>query len=116
MRQCWRIWRGHSSSECFRDVLKRLTMPAKDIYHETVKNALVKDGWTITHDPFLLSYGKHKLYADLGAEKLFAAEKANRKIVVEVKSFRGPSEVEDLEEACGSYAVYRSILAETFPE
>src|SRR5712692_8428350 len=91
-------------------------MPARDIYHDTVKNALVKDGWTITHDPFLLSYGKHKLYADLGAEKLFAAEKANRKIVVEVKSFRGPSEVEDLEEACGSYAVYRSILAETFPE
>ncbi|MBA4182514.1 MAG: fatty-acid synthase, partial [Acidobacteria bacterium] len=26
-------------------------MPAKDIYHDTVKNALIKDGWTITHDP-----------------------------------------------------------------
>jgi hypothetical protein len=26
-------------------------MPAKDIYHDTVKNGLVKDGWTITHDP-----------------------------------------------------------------
>ncbi|MGL5064582.1 MAG: element excision factor XisH family protein, partial [Microcoleus sp.] len=25
-------------------------MPAKDIYHETVKTALKKDGWTITHD------------------------------------------------------------------
>ncbi|MFM7572175.1 MAG: element excision factor XisH family protein, partial [Snowella sp.] len=22
-------------------------MPAKDLYHEAVKNALIKDGWTI---------------------------------------------------------------------
>jgi hypothetical protein len=25
-------------------------MPAKDLYHEAVKNALIKDGWTITAD------------------------------------------------------------------
>jgi hypothetical protein len=24
-------------------------MPAKDIYHDTVKNALIKDGWVITN-------------------------------------------------------------------
>ncbi|MFQ6040449.1 MAG: element excision factor XisH family protein [Candidatus Poribacteria bacterium] len=24
-------------------------MPRKDIYHDIVKNALIKDGWTITH-------------------------------------------------------------------
>jgi hypothetical protein len=30
-------------------------MPAKDIYHETVKNALIKDGWTITDDPLKLT-------------------------------------------------------------
>lgn len=29
-------------------------MPARDIYHNTVKNALIKDGWTITHDPLRL--------------------------------------------------------------
>ena len=29
-------------------------MPAKDIHHDTVKNALIKDGWTITHDPLRL--------------------------------------------------------------
>jgi hypothetical protein len=27
-------------------------MPAKDSFHNIVKNALVKDGWKITHDPF----------------------------------------------------------------
>lgn len=66
--------------------------------------------------PFPLRYGVRRLYADLGAEKLFAAEKASRKIVVEVKSFSGASEVEDLQEACGSYGMYRHILAETHPE
>ncbi len=91
-------------------------MAAKDIYHDDVRSALIKDGWTITHDPFFLGYGIRKLYADLGAEKLFAAEKASRKIVVEVKSFRGPSEVEDLQEACGSYTMYRNVLADTHSE
>lgn len=28
---------------------------AKDIYHQTVKIALEKEGWIITHDPFILS-------------------------------------------------------------
>jgi hypothetical protein len=45
-------------------------MPAKDHYHETVKNALIKDGWTITHDPLILRLSKKKLYIDLGAEQL----------------------------------------------
>ncbi|MFN9868505.1 MAG: element excision factor XisH family protein, partial [Pseudanabaena sp.] len=30
-------------------------MPAKDIYHDNVCNALIKDGWTITDDPLVLS-------------------------------------------------------------
>ncbi len=28
-------------------------MPRQDRYHETVKTALVKDGWTITHAPLI---------------------------------------------------------------
>ncbi len=28
-------------------------MSAKDIFHNTVRLALEKDGWTITHDPLL---------------------------------------------------------------
>jgi hypothetical protein len=35
-------------------------MPAKDIYHDTVKNALVKDGWTITHDPLRIRLARGK--------------------------------------------------------
>ncbi|GBO56302.1 fdxN element excision controlling factor protein [Pseudanabaena sp. lw0831] len=88
-------------------------MPARDIYHNTVKTALEKDGWTITHDPFPLQIGKKRLSADLGAERLISAEKGIQKIVVEVKSFVGQSDVKDLEQALGQYILYRQILNET---
>ncbi|MEI6332261.1 MAG: element excision factor XisH family protein [Pseudanabaena sp. ELA645] len=88
-------------------------MPARDIYHNTVKTALEKDGWTITHDPFPLQIGKKRLSADLGAERLISAEKNLQKIVVEVKSFVGQSDVKDLEQALGQYILYRQILNET---
>ena len=48
-------------------------MPQYDLYHETVKQALEKDGWTITADPFVIEYKGLRLYADLGAEKVIAA-------------------------------------------
>lgn len=76
-------------------------MPAKDIYHNVVKTALTKDKWIITDDPLRLSIGSRSVYVDLGAEKLFAAEKEGKKIAVEVKSFLNPSPVADLESAVG---------------
>jgi hypothetical protein len=85
-------------------------MPAKDIYHDAVKNALIKDGWTITHDPLMLKWGLKDLYVDLGAEQLVAAEKGTQKIAVEVKSFVGASEVEDLKIAVGQFVLYHDIL------
>jgi hypothetical protein len=91
-------------------------MPARDIYHETVKTALQKDGWLITHDPLKLSWGGKDLYVDLGAEQLIAAEKAGRQIAVEIKSFLGDSEVDDLEKALGQYVLYHAVLAEREPD
>lgn len=88
-------------------------MPAKDIYHETVKAALKKDGWTITHDTLHLECGEKDLFVDLAAEKFVAAEKAGRKIAVEIKSFIGVSPVTDLEKALGQYILYQDILEET---
>lgn len=38
---------------------------------------------------------------DLGVEKLISAEKGNKKIAVEIKSFLGTSQVNDLEKAVG---------------
>jgi len=91
-------------------------MPAKDIYHDTVKRALIKDGWTITHDPLILKWGLRDLYVDLGAERLVAAEKEGHKIAVEIKSFVSPSEVEDLETAVGQFILYHDILSRTEPD
>lgn len=91
-------------------------MPAKDIYHDTVKRALIKDGWTITDDPFEIEYEDVLLKADLGAEKVFAAEKDSRKIVVEIKVFGGLSFFYELHNATGQYCNYRALLAETNPE
>ena len=66
-------------------------MPKLDIIHNPVKNALVKDGWMITDDPYVIQYRRTTLYADLGAEGTIAAERAGQKLVVEVKSFVGAS-------------------------
>ncbi|MEW5987385.1 MAG: XisH family protein [Chloroflexota bacterium] len=90
-------------------------MPAKDIYHDKVKNALIKDGWTITHDPYILTFGQRSVYVDLAAEPVLAAEKGNEKIAVEIKSFRGESDIHDLEAAVGQYVFYRSLLVRYEP-
>jgi XisH protein len=91
-------------------------MPKLDLIHCSVKNALVKDGWVITDDPYLIQYGGTTLYADLGAERPIAAERNGQKLVVEVKSFVGASKIQDLKEALGQYDIYRYLLEETAPE
>jgi hypothetical protein len=43
-------------------------MAAKDKYHQQVRRALEKDGWTITHDPYILKMVGVNFPIDLGAE------------------------------------------------
>jgi XisH protein len=76
-------------------------MPAKDIYHDAVKNALIKDGWLIIADPYVIKYEDAELYADLAAEKPIAAERQGQKIVVEIKSFVGKSQMYYFHNALG---------------
>lgn len=85
-------------------------MPAKDIFHDCVKHALIKDGWIVTDDPLSLKIGKKDLFIDLAAEKILIAEKGTEKIAVEIKSFVGTSEVEDLKNALGQYVLYEKII------
>ena len=91
-------------------------MPAKDIYHDTVKAALIKDGWTITHDPLTIRLTRKKLYVDLGAERLIAAQRDTERIAVEVKSFTRASDMKDLEDALGEFVLYTHLLARYDPE
>jgi XisH protein len=90
-------------------------MPAKDFFHDCVKLALQKDGWTITDDPFFIRIGGVEMYIDLGAEKMIAAEKAGQKIAVEIKSFSSPSTIYDFHLAIGQFMNYRLALTEKWP-
>src|SRR5947208_15194550 len=86
-------------------------MPQKDLIHEAVRNALMKDGWTIVADPYTITYLRSQLYADLCAERQEETG-AKRVIIVEVKSFRRASALHDFHAALGQYIAYRDLLAE----
>jgi hypothetical protein len=85
-------------------------MPAHDVFHAAVREGLIKDGWTITADPLYIEFGGQDLYIDLAAEKLIAAEKGDRRIAVEIKSFISPSVVTDFHVALGQFLNYRAAL------
>jgi XisH protein len=83
---------------------------AKDLFHNTVKTALQKDGWKITHDPYPLRYGMADVYVDLAAEESIAAEKDGRKIAVEIKSFAGGSTISEFHTALGQFLNYQIAI------
>jgi XisH protein len=83
---------------------------ARDLFHQVVKDALVKDGWNITHDPFPVDYGDVQMQIDLGAERLLAATKDADTIAVEIKSFINPSSISEFHTAVGQYLNYRRAL------
>jgi hypothetical protein len=85
-------------------------MPAKDVYHQQAKNALINAGWRITRDTYQIKFREIKLYADLSAEQ------GQQQIIVEVKSFLAPSRVREFEAALGQYILYRLYLAQLLPE
>lgn len=85
-------------------------MPAKDVYHNAVKQALIKDGWTILKENYALEYEGDSLYPDFAAEKSIAATRNKERILVEVKSFLGRSFISDLQSAIGQYIMYQEVV------
>ena len=85
-------------------------MSAKDIFHQSVRTALEKDGWQITHDPLHLKVEDIEFFVDLGAERVFGAQKGGQKIAVEIKSFLSSSEVTEFHLALGQTLNYRLAL------
>jgi len=91
-------------------------MPARDTDHDSVKRALTDEVWTVTHDPYTIEAGgEGKVYFDLGAERTIAAERDGVRIAVEIKSFRGRSNIRDLEQAVGQYFLYLTHLRRIDP-
>ena len=91
-------------------------MSAKDKFHDIVRLALEKDGWSITNDPLYIDFGQVQMRIDLGAEKLLAAQKEGEKIAVEIKSFLNPSAITDFHVALGQFLNYRTALRAKEPE
>jgi hypothetical protein len=90
---------------------------AKDVFHQQVKNALIKDGWNITHDPLTIRISEAvKLQIDLAAETTIAAERDSERIAVEIKSFVGDSDISAFHTALGQYLNYCQALEEQEPD
>jgi XisH protein len=96
-------------------------VPVRDSIHEVVKEAIAKDGWEVTDDPYVISYGERFLFVDLGAfattrTGFIGARKGDTHIAIEIKEFRGQSQIADLEQAIGQYTLYRLLLDRVDPE
>jgi len=101
-------------------------MPQRDAIHDAVRQALIKDGWVITNDPYVVSYGERFLFIDLGASEVpgdngmksrfIGAQQGSNQIAVEVKEFRRASAIADLEQAIGQYVLYSLLLNQVDPD
>jgi hypothetical protein len=86
---------------------------ARDLFHDAVRNGLLKENWVITADPLRIRIDDVKLEIDLAAEKVLAAEREGRKIAVEIKSFLNTSAITDFHGALGQFLNYRLGLEMT---
>jgi hypothetical protein len=100
-------------------------MPRRDTTHHIIKQALVKEGWEITDDPYVISYGERFLFIDLGVGRsrflsqqkgyIIGVERDRTRIAIEIKEFRGLSAMADLEQAIGQYSLYKLLLNQVDP-
>jgi hypothetical protein len=100
-------------------------MPQRDAIHNIIRQALIKEGWEITDDPYVISYGERFLFIDLAARldvlngiagRFIGARRDSSRIAVEIKEFRGNSAIADLEQAIGQYVLYRLLLEQVDPD
>lgn len=86
-------------------------MPTKDVFHDAVKNALIKDGWKLLNEVFEL-----RLIEENGSEFVMIFEKDGEKIAVLVERFLSSSQTQDFYFAFGRYLNCRLFLSKTNPD
>lgn len=86
-------------------------MPAIDRCEPEIVQALEKDGWLVTHQPFAIRINKTRggyIFADIRLHKPQTGQSA---IVVEVKCFESKRTfLDEFYHAVGQYIVYRNAL------
>lgn len=88
-------------------------MPQKDTFHQTVINALQKQGWNVAFDPlFVPTEGGVNFFIDLGVTSVIGVEKNGRYVAVEIKSFNETSLLHSFYEILGQYLMYEMALEE----
>ena len=90
-------------------------MAAKDKFHQEVKQALIREQWTVT-EAFQLEFGGRRIEIDLAAERLIFADRGLEKIAIEVKSFLNSSPMTDFHNAVGQFLNYQVILKRKEPD
>jgi hypothetical protein len=90
-------------------------MVARDPFHAAFVHALVKDGWTVTQDPFRLAWEGRGLDGGPHGRRLLSAEKEGRKIAAGVENFLGPSDTRDLQAALGHCLIGDEALRQQEP-
>jgi len=86
---------------------------AFDKYHEAVRRGLIKQGWKVTSNSFVVKpSAKIRYVMDLAAEKIIfeAQNEKMEKIVVEVKTFGKESFTHEYSEVLGQYEQYKFAL------
>ena len=84
---------------------------ARDIFHNAVRRALKKQGWTITANPLQVKFGGIIFQVDLAAERVLAADREGERIAVEIKSFLSPLAITNFYAALGQFLSYRLALS-----
>lgn len=97
-------------------ILTKFLLMAKDKIHLAVKEALIREGWNITHDPYKIKTLGMDYEIDLGAEEMIAAEQSGRKIAIEIKSFVAGSFVYEFHAVLGQFLNYELCLHEQDPD
>jgi hypothetical protein len=91
-------------------------MSARDLFHESVRRGLAKDGWTIVADPLELEWEGVTVKIDIAADRLISADKGDEKIAIEIKSFISPSAISDFHTALGQCLNYQIMLEVREPD
>jgi len=91
-------------------------MPAQDLYHDVVRDALRKDGWRITHTALQLKARTESRAEELWEGPWLIADKDERKVAVAVSSFVGRSNTVDLSQTWGQLALSRPRLHAMDPD